>query len=64
MEARAILSQYLIPNTPQSPGATVDELMDALTNERVLAAVGWIEGRKRFGLIDCEYLGRAHDDLS
>jgi hypothetical protein len=57
LEARSILSDYLVPNMPRSAGATVDELMDALTNDDVLAALSRIEGRQRFGLVEVEYNG-------
>ena len=63
LQARGILSEYLTPNMPQTAGTTVDELMDTLTNDRVLAAVSRIEGRKRFSLMDCELVA-AHDDAS
>ncbi|MCK1326703.1 hypothetical protein IVA94_39345 [Bradyrhizobium sp. 156] len=31
LEARSILSDYLVPKMPRSAGTTVDKLMDALT---------------------------------
>src|SRR5262245_38020663 len=52
LEARSILSDYLVPNMPRSAGMAVDKLMDALTSEQVLAAISRIEGRKRFGLVE------------
>ncbi|MGY4285520.1 hypothetical protein ACVWXO_004740 [Bradyrhizobium sp. LM2.7] len=54
LKARSILSDYLVPNMPRSAGATVDELMDALTNDDVLAALSRIEGRQRFGLVNID----------
>ncbi|MET4476533.1 hypothetical protein [Bradyrhizobium sp. F1.13.3] len=57
LEARSILSDYLEPNMPRSAGITVDKLMDALTNDDVLAALSRIEGRQRFGLVQVEYTG-------
>ncbi|UPK36901.1 hypothetical protein IVB18_06100 [Bradyrhizobium sp. 186] len=57
LEARSILSDYLVPNMPRSAGMTVDKLMDALTNDDVLAALRRIEGRQRFGLVEAEYTG-------
>jgi hypothetical protein len=57
LEARSILSDYLVPNMPRTAGTAVDKLMDVLTNDHVLAAVSRIEGRKRFGLVDVEYRG-------
>lgn len=55
LEARSILSDYLVPNVPRD--ATVERLMDALTNEEVLAAISRIEGRQRFGLVEVDYGG-------
>ena len=57
LEARSILSDYLVPNMPRTAGTTVDKLMDVLTNNHVLAAISRIEGRNRFGLVDVEYRG-------
>ncbi len=52
LEARLIISDYLVPNMPQSAGTTVDKLTNVLTNDHVVAAIGRIEGRKRFGVIE------------
>jgi hypothetical protein len=57
LEARSILSDYLVPNMPRTAGTAVDKMMDVLTNDHVLAAMSRIEGRKRFGLVDVEYRG-------
>ncbi|MGY4435092.1 hypothetical protein ACVWWO_007569 [Bradyrhizobium sp. F1.13.1] len=57
LEARSILGEYLEPNMPRSAGTTVDKLMDALTNDQVLAALSRVEGRQRFGLVEVEYTG-------
>ncbi|MCK1269759.1 hypothetical protein IVB44_23215 [Bradyrhizobium sp. 49] len=54
LEARSILSDYLVPNMPRSAGMTVDKLMDALTNDDVLAALSRMEGRQRFGLVEVD----------
>lgn len=50
LEARAIMSDYLVPG-PRNSATTVDKLIDTLTNDEVIAAVSRIEGRQRFGLI-------------
>jgi len=53
LEARAILSDYLVPG-PRDAATTVDKLVDALTNDDVLAEVSRIEGRQRSGLVHIE----------
>jgi hypothetical protein len=55
MEARGVLSNYLLPGVPRSADFTVEKLMDALTNDDVLAAISRIEGRQRFGLVEVDY---------
>ncbi|MCK1357360.1 hypothetical protein [Bradyrhizobium sp. 199] len=54
LEARSVLSHYLIPAVPRSAEFTVEKLMDALTNDDVLAAISRIEGRQRFGLVEVD----------
>ncbi|WP_024343250.1 hypothetical protein [Bradyrhizobium japonicum] len=53
LEARGILSDYLVPG-PRNSTTTVEKLMDALTNDDVIAALSRIEGRQRFGLVHIE----------
>lgn len=54
LEARSILSDYLVPGVPRNAEFTVEKLMDALTNDEVLAAISRIEGRQRFALVDVD----------
>lgn len=54
LEARSELSNYLMPGVPRNAEFTVEKLMDALTNDDVLAAISRIEGRQRFGLVEVE----------
>lgn len=53
LEARSILSDYVVPG-PRGATATVEQLLDALTNDDVIAAISRIEGRQRFGLVHIE----------
>jgi hypothetical protein len=57
LEARSVLSNYLVSGVPRNAEFTVEKLMDALTNDDVLAAISRIEGRQRFGLVEVEYDG-------
>jgi hypothetical protein len=57
LEARSVLSNYLVPGVPRNAEFTVEKLMDALTNGEVLAALSRIEGRQRFGLVEVDYGG-------
>lgn len=54
LEARSVLSDYLIPGVPRNAEFTVERLMDALTKDEVLAALSRIEGRQRFGVVEVE----------
>ena len=55
LEARSVLSNYLLPGIPRSADFTVEKLMDALTNDEVLAAIGRMEGRQRFGPVEVDF---------
>lgn len=57
LEARIILSQYLLPRQPQDARTTVAELVNALTGDDVMAALSRIERRQRFGLVEAECRG-------
>lgn len=55
LDARAILSDYLVPNSPRDANAMVEKLMDVLISDHVLAALSRIEKRRRFGLVEIEH---------
>jgi hypothetical protein len=38
LETRSVLSNYLVPGVPRNAEFTVEKLMDALTNDEVVAA--------------------------
>jgi hypothetical protein len=44
-----------LPGIPRSADFTVEKLMDALTNDEVLAAIGRMEGRQRFGPVEVDF---------
>ena len=54
-QARRLLSEYINPCNPSNSVETLDHIIDILDNDRVEAALKRIDGRDRFGLVECRY---------